>query len=80
MSPISKKDIMKIFDDAGVSGDINKIESGESLTDAGVDSLELSLVLLGIEEKYDIKIPDEDIEKLMTIDEIIKYLSEKMTS
>jgi len=40
----------------------------------------LSLVLLGIEEKYDIKIPDEDIEKLMTIDEIIKYLSEKMTS
>ena len=80
MSTISKKDIMKIIDDAGVRVDINKIESDESLTDAGVDSLELSLVLLGIEEKYDIKIPDEDIEKLMTIDEIIKYLSEKMTS
>jgi len=30
---------MKIIDDAGVSVDINKIESGESLTDAGVDSL-----------------------------------------
>jgi len=78
MSKISQVEIMKIIEDAGVTADLDMIREGKSLTDAGVDSLDLANVLLCIEEKYDIKIPDEDIEQLDSVSAIIDYLQKTL--
>jgi acyl carrier protein len=44
------------------------------LTDQGVDSLDRTSIFLAIEDAYDVSIPDEDYEKLLTINDIISYL------
>ena len=48
-----------------------------ALTEAGLDSLDVSNFLLMIEETYDIKIPDEDLDTLNTLDEIVAYVNGK---
>ena len=77
MVETNHSDIIAIIEDAGVVADIDKLRVGGTLKEAGVDSLDLASILLGIEEKYKIKIPDEDIGNIATVAEIINYLSSK---
>ncbi len=46
--------------------------------DLGADSLDLVELIMGIEEEFDIEIPDEDAEKLTTVGEALKYTLEKI--
>lgn len=48
-----------------------------SITEQGVDSLDMLDYFLNIEEAYDVKIPDTDIEKIRTFDALYKYLQSK---
>mgnify|MGYP001344902474 CR=1 FL=1 len=48
------------------------------LKEMGVDSLDLSTILLDLEEKYSIKIPDEDISRLTTVNLIAAYINRKI--
>ena len=45
--------------------------------DLGADSLDLLELGLAIEETFDLDIPDEDLEKFNTVQDIINYVSEK---
>ncbi len=60
-----------------MAADLNNVSNDTSLTEAGVDSLDMANILLGIEEKYEVKIPDEDMDQLDSIDAIVKYLASK---
>lgn len=52
-----------------------KLES--SLTeDLGADSLEIVELAMAMEEEFSIEIPDEDIEKIATVKDIIDYINE----
>lgn len=44
------------------------------LKDLGMDSLDIANVLLVVEEKFDIKIPDADVQGLSTLDSIVRYV------
>ena len=46
--------------------------------DLGADSLDIVELIMGIEEEFDIEIPDEDAEKLTTVGEAIDYSSKKL--
>lgn len=49
-----------------------------SLTeDLGADSLDLADVLMAIEDDFDVEIPDEDIEKIKTVGDIVSYIEDK---
>jgi acyl carrier protein len=48
-----------------------------SLFDLGLDSLDHSALLLAIEERYGIKIPDADVERLDTVNRIAAYVAER---
>lgn len=74
---VCEKDVLELIENAGVAADIEKIRSGETLADAGIDSLDLATVLLALEENYNIKIPDEDVEQLDTLAKMVGYLSSK---
>ena len=42
--------------------------------DLGADSLDIVELIMGIEEEFDIEIPDEDAEKLTTVGEAMAYV------
>lgn len=43
--------------------------------DLGADSLDLVELVMAFEEEFDIEIPDEDAEKIMTVGQAISYIS-----
>lgn len=46
--------------------------------DLGADSLDIVELIMGIEEEFDIEIPDEDAEKLTTVGEALDYVKTKL--
>lgn len=46
--------------------------------DLGADSLDIVELIMGIEEEFDIEIPDEDAEKLTTVGEAMNYTLSKL--
>ena len=45
--------------------------------DLNADSLDLFELVLALEEEYDTEIPNEDLEKLTTVQAVVDYLKEK---
>ena len=45
--------------------------------DLGADSLDLFEMVMALEEEFGIEIPSEDLEKIVTVNDIIGYLKEK---
>ena len=48
--------------------------------DLGADSLDVVEIIMGLEEEFDVEIPDEDAEKITTVQQIIDYVEEKAKS
>jgi len=47
------------------------------IDDLGADSLDTVELVMALEEKFEIEIPDEDAEKITTVGNAIKYIEEK---
>ena len=45
--------------------------------DLGADSLDLFELVMSLEEEYGVEIPSEDLEKLLTVQDVIDYLKDK---
>ena len=45
--------------------------------DLGADSLDIVELVMAIEEEYGIEIPDDDAEKLQTVQDAITYVEER---
>ncbi len=46
--------------------------------DLGADSLDTVELVMALEEKFGIEIPDEDAEKMKTVGDAVKYLEAKV--
>ncbi len=44
--------------------------------DLGADSLDVVDLLMSIEDEFEIEIPDEDVEALKTVGELVKYIED----
>ena len=42
--------------------------------DLGADSLDVFQIIMGIEEEFDIEIPDEEAEKFQLVGDLVKYV------
>jgi acyl carrier protein len=42
--------------------------------DLGAESLDLVTLLMEFEDEFDKKIPDEDVEKLITVKDVVNYI------
>ena len=66
-----------IMDKLGVED--SQITPEASFTnDLGADSLDIVELVMGFESEFDISIPDDDAEKIGTVGDATKYLTEKM--
>ena len=73
-----KSEIMKFVKDANQSVIIENDDDFDlPLSEIGLDSLDLMSILFAVQDKYNIDIPDEDIEGLTTLNMLIKYIDEK---
>ena len=73
---VTIEEIRNIIEEADTMADMDSLQNDVALTQQEVDSLDMANILLLIEEKFDVKIPDEDMSQLQSIDGIVKYLSE----
>ena len=42
--------------------------------DLGADSLDLFEMVMGLEEEFEIEIPTEDLEQIVTVGDVVKYI------
>ena len=72
---------MAIFDDVrdvvveqlSVAPDAVKLES-KIIEDLGADSLDVVVLVMALEEKFEVEIADSDAEKLITINDVVSYI------
>ncbi len=50
----------------------------EFINDLGADSLDTVELMMALEEKFDLEIPDEDAEKLKSVKDATEYIWEKL--
>jgi acyl carrier protein len=55
--------------------DANEITTGASfIDDLGADSLDIVELVMKMEEEFGIEIPDEDAEKIKTVNDVVEYI------
>ena len=47
------------------------------IEDLAVDSLDTIELVMALQEKFSIEIPDEDSEKINTVEDVVKYIAAK---
>ena len=59
-----------------LSVDKEKVVAGASFVDdLGADSLDLVELIMAMEEEFDVEIPDEDAEKIASVQDAIDYVN-----
>jgi len=72
--------VKKIIEDQlGVSAD-QVTNEASFIDDLGADSLDTVELVMALEEEFDLEIPDEDAEKMTTVQSAIAYLEQKVGS
>lgn len=61
----------------GMKLDIIKLDT-KFITDLGADSLDTVEIIMMVEDMFDIDVPDDDAEKLMTVGAVANYLEKKI--
>lgn len=57
----------------------DKVTETASITDdLGADSLDVVDLVMSFEEEFDIEIPDDQVEKIKTVGDIVKFIEEKV--
>jgi acyl carrier protein len=59
--------------------DVNALKNDVPLTEQGLDSLDMFNVFLELEDLSGIRVPDEHLEELRTIDDIAAYVSARLS-
>lgn len=76
MSDVTSKVTKIIVDLLGVSADEVKPEA-KFVDDLGADSLDLTELIMAMEEEFDIEIADDDAQKIQKVQDAIDYIEAK---
>ncbi len=76
MSDVAEKVTKIIVDQLGVNADEVKPEAS-FVEDLGADSLDLTELIMAMEEEFDIEIADDDAPKILKVQDAIAYIENK---
>jgi acyl carrier protein len=77
MQDIQKKITSILTDKLGIP-ESEITDDASFVKDLGIDSLDYAELVMEFEQTFDIKIPDDDAEKMQTIGQAVKYIREKL--
>jgi len=77
MPDIQKKITGILVEKLGISGS-EITPDANFVKDLGIDSLDYAELVMEFEQTFDIKIPDDDAEKMQTISQAVKYIESKI--
>lgn len=66
-----------IVEQLGVEED-DVVPEAKFVEDLGADSLDTVELVMAFEEEFEVEIPDDDAEKILTVGSAIDYIKEKM--
>jgi len=72
---MSRDELMTIIIEAGTQMDCSKLTDDAKFEDYGADSLDVMNILLGVQEKTGTEVPDEDIQKITSINSVLDYVN-----
>ena len=75
MSEVQDKIKQIIVDELGVD-EAEVTENARFIEDLGADSLDLVELVMRFEEEFDIEIPDEDAEKILSVRDAYSYVEQ----
>ena len=78
MEPVADRVKKIIVDQLGVEEETVTPEAS-FVDDLGADSLDTVELVMALEEEFGIEIPDEDAEKITTVQQAIDYINERRT-
>lgn len=76
---VQKDEIIALIKDANTMIDMDTLTPEVDLRDIGADSLDIMNILLAVQEKFSIEIPDEDVETLRNVSSICSYIEKKFS-
>lgn len=65
-----------VVEQLGVNADEVK-DDAKFVEDLGADSLDVVELVMALEEKFDIEIPDDEAEKIQTLNDVVAYIESK---
>jgi acyl carrier protein len=68
--------VRAIIKDAVKGVDITELGDEQDFSEVGIDSLDHSMILLAVEEKSNIKIPDEAVDRCASVAGIVAFLKD----
>ena len=77
MASVEERVIEIISDQLGLEKDEIQLEAS-FIDDLGADSLDIVEMIMTIEDEFDIEISDEDAEKIVSVQDAISYINDKM--
>ena len=75
MSDIAKRVKEIVAEQLGVEESL-VVPEAPFMDDLGADSLDTVELVMALEEEFDIEIPDEDAEKIQSVNDAIEYITE----
>ncbi len=75
MSDIAKRVKEIVAEQLGVE-EAQVLTESSFMDDLGADSLDTVELVMALEEEFDLEIPDEDAEKIQTVNDAIEYITE----
>lgn len=71
-----KEKVISLIKDQMTKPDIDIEDDMLFVEDLGFDSLDTVQLVMDLEEEFDISIPDEDAEEILTVGKCIEYIGE----
>ncbi|MDD5168340.1 MAG: phosphopantetheine-binding protein [Syntrophales bacterium] len=76
---ITAKDVITLMREAGIDEEIvAKLKFDVPLLSQGMDSIDLPVVAVAAEKKYNIDLSDADAKHLKTINDFVKFVNAKL--
>lgn len=79
MSEVLEKVKAIVIEHLGVEAD-KVVENANFIDDLGADSLDTVELVMAFEEAFEVEIPDDAAEKIQTVGDAVKFISEKTSA
>ena len=77
LNPEFKRHLQDALTEVSTDGEAEEVTANQKLVDLGLDSICLSEMIMELEERLDVTIDDDDLDKLETFGELQEFVMQR---